>query len=60
MNPSLVKPMYYFTLYEKLKRVTITLEENEHPILFASFETLTESFLASINLLHSKELPFDI
>jgi hypothetical protein len=27
------KPIYSFTLYEKLKRVTITLEDNEHPIL---------------------------
>jgi hypothetical protein len=33
------KPIYSFTLYEKLKRVTITLEDNEHPILFASFDT---------------------
>jgi hypothetical protein len=24
------KPIYSFTLYEKLKRVTITLEDNEH------------------------------
>jgi hypothetical protein len=38
MNPSLVN-QYSFTLYEKLKRVTITLEDNEHPILFASFDT---------------------
>jgi hypothetical protein len=33
------KPIYSFTLYEKLKRVTITLEDNEHPILFTSFDT---------------------
>jgi hypothetical protein len=33
------KPIYSFTLYEKLKRVTITLEDSEHPILFVSFDT---------------------
>jgi hypothetical protein len=33
------KPIYSFTLYEKLKRVTIALEVNEYPILFASFDT---------------------
>jgi hypothetical protein len=33
------KPIYSFTLYEKLKRVTITLEDNDYPILFASFDT---------------------
>ena len=33
------KPIYSFTLYEKLKRVTITLEDSEHPLLFASFDT---------------------
>ncbi|MFZ0648828.1 MAG: hypothetical protein WAM27_11480, partial [Nitrososphaeraceae archaeon] len=32
------KPIYSFTLYKKLKKVTITLEDNEHPILFASFD----------------------
>jgi hypothetical protein len=33
------KPIYSFTLYERLKRVTITLEDNEYPILFVSFDT---------------------
>ncbi|MGC2564092.1 MAG: hypothetical protein WA326_13890, partial [Nitrososphaeraceae archaeon] len=33
------KPIYSFTLYEKLKRVTITLEDSEHPLLLASFDT---------------------
>jgi hypothetical protein len=33
------KPIYSFTSYEKLKRVTITLEDYVHPILFASFDT---------------------
>jgi hypothetical protein len=33
------KPVYSFTLYEKLKRVTVSLEDDEHPILLASFDT---------------------
>jgi hypothetical protein len=32
------KPIYSFTLYEKVKRVTITLESKEYPILMASFD----------------------
>jgi hypothetical protein len=32
------KPIYSFTLYEKIKRVTITLENKEYPILLASFD----------------------
>ncbi len=32
------KPIYSFTLYQKLKRVTISLESNEYPILLASFD----------------------
>jgi hypothetical protein len=32
------KPIYSFTLYEKVKRVTITLENEEYPILMASFD----------------------
>src|ERR687897_3379277 len=32
------KPIYSFTLYQKLKRVTITLENREYPILLASFD----------------------
>jgi hypothetical protein len=32
------KPIYSFTLYQKLKRVTITLENTEYPILLASFD----------------------
>ena len=32
------KPIYSFTLYQKLKRVTITLENKEYPILLASFD----------------------
>ena len=33
------KPIYSFTLYQKIKRVTITLENKEYPILMASFDT---------------------
>jgi hypothetical protein len=32
------KPIYSFTLYQKLKRVTISLENKEYPILLASFD----------------------
>jgi hypothetical protein len=32
------KPIYSFTLYQKVKRVTITLENEEYPILMASFD----------------------
>ena len=32
------KPIYSFTLYEKIKRVSITLENKEYPILMASFD----------------------
>jgi hypothetical protein len=32
------KPIYSFTLYQKVKRVTITLENKEYPILMASFD----------------------
>jgi hypothetical protein len=32
------KPIYSFTLYEKLKRATITLESEEYPIVMVSFD----------------------
>jgi hypothetical protein len=32
------KPIYSFTLYQKVKRVTISLENKEYPILMASFD----------------------
>ena len=32
------KPIYSFTLYEKIKRATITLETEEYPILMVSFD----------------------
>jgi hypothetical protein len=28
------KPLYLFVLYQKVKRVTITLESKEYPILY--------------------------
>ena len=37
-EPKLGKPIYSFTLYQKLKRVTVTLENKEYPILLASFD----------------------
>jgi hypothetical protein len=35
---NLGKPLYSFTLYQKVKRVTIPLENKEYPILMASFD----------------------
>ena len=32
------KPIYSFTLYEKLKRVTISLDSKDYPILMVSFD----------------------
>jgi hypothetical protein len=32
------KPIYSFTIYQKIKRVTIALENEEYPILMASFD----------------------
>jgi hypothetical protein len=32
------RPIYSFTLYQKIKRVTISLENKEYPILMASFD----------------------
>jgi hypothetical protein len=32
------RPIYSFTLYQKLKRVTITLQDREYPILLALFD----------------------
>jgi hypothetical protein len=47
------KPIYSFTLYEKLKRVTVSLEDDEHPILLASFDTEADHE----NIIVSKLLP---
>jgi hypothetical protein len=32
------KPIYSFTIYQKIKRVTITLENEEYPILMVSLD----------------------
>ena len=32
------KPLYSFTVYQKVKRATIALENKEYPILMASFD----------------------
>ena len=32
------KPIYSFTIYQKIKRVTVILESKEYPILMASFD----------------------
>lgn len=32
------KPIYSFTIYQNIKRVTITLENEEYPILMVSFD----------------------
>lgn len=32
------KPIYTFTIYQKIKRVTIPLENDKYPILMASFD----------------------
>jgi hypothetical protein len=32
------KPIYSFTLYEKIKRATISLENKDYPILMVSFD----------------------
>ena len=32
------KPLYSFTVYQKVKRLTIALQDKEYPILMASFD----------------------
>jgi hypothetical protein len=36
------KAIYSFTLYEKVKRVTITLENKEYPIIMVSFDVQSD------------------
>ena len=36
------KPIYSFTLYEKIKRTTISLDNKDYPILMISFDTDAE------------------
>lgn len=47
------KPIYTFTLYQKLKRVTVPLENDEFPILMASFDLEVDHD----NIITSKILP---
>jgi hypothetical protein len=47
------KPIYSFTLYQKVKRVTIALENKEYPILMASFDLEADHE----NILVNKILP---
>jgi hypothetical protein len=47
------KPIYIFTLYQKIKRVTVTLENNEYPILMASFDLEADHD----NIITNKMLP---
>jgi hypothetical protein len=39
MRSKLGKPIYSCTLYEKVKRATILLDNNDHPILMVSFDS---------------------
>jgi hypothetical protein len=47
------KPIYSFTLYQKIKRVTIALENKEYPILMASFDIAADHE----NIIVNKILP---
>jgi hypothetical protein len=47
------KPIYTFTLYQKLKRVTVPLENEEYPILMASFDLDADHD----NIIQNKILP---
>jgi hypothetical protein len=47
------KPIYTFTLYQKSKRVTVPLENEEHPILMASFDLDADHE----NIIQNKILP---
>jgi hypothetical protein len=47
------KPIYSFTIYQKIKRVTIALENEEYPILMASFDIETDHE----NIIVNKILP---
>jgi hypothetical protein len=38
LQPKLGKPIYSFTLYEKVKRATIPLANEEYPVLMVSFD----------------------
>ena len=42
MESKLGKVIYSFTLYEKLKRATIYIGNNDYPVLMASFDTQSD------------------
>jgi hypothetical protein len=48
------KPIYSFTLYEKIKRTTISLDNKDYPILMVSFDTEADHESIILN----KILPF--
>lgn len=48
------KPIYSFTLYEKIKRTTISLDNKDYPILMVSFDTDTDHESIILN----KIIPF--
>ena len=42
LQSKLGKPIYSFTLYEKVKRATILLDNDEYPVLMVSFDIEAE------------------
>jgi hypothetical protein len=42
LKSKLGKPIYSFTLYEKVKRATILLDNDEYPVLMVSFDIEAE------------------
>jgi hypothetical protein len=48
------KPIYSFTLYEKIKRATISLDNKDYPILMVSFDTQADHESIILN----KIIPF--
>jgi hypothetical protein len=53
MESKLGKVIYSFTLYEKLKRATIYIGNNDYPVLMASFDTQSDHD----NIIQNKILP---
>ena len=39
LKPQVGKPIYSFTVYEKIKRTTLSLDNEDYPILMVSFDT---------------------
>ena len=48
------KPIYSFTLYENIKRTTISLDNKDYPILMVSFDTEADHESVILN----KIIPF--